>query len=325
MEEVTVIVLNWNGARVLPRCLEAMAGQTYKEFHLIVVDNGSTDGSWKLVQTHTAQVELIRLPYNMGFSRANNIVLKTVSTPYVALLNNDAFPRPDWLESLMAGLERHPEAGFVASKLLFDDARDVIDRAGDGYSIAGVAYLRGRGAHSSFYDKEEEVFGACAAAALYRKELLQRVGMFDEDFFLLHEDVDLSFRAQLMGYRCVYVPHAVVYHGASSTLVHDSSASVYFGHRNLEWVYLKNMPWSLLVRTFWLHILYNLFACAFFLYIGRGRDFIKAKRDALIHFPLMWKKRKMVQKGRIVDDKYIAGLLEREAFLERVKSRPFVN
>ena len=317
MEKVTVIILNWNGARVLPRCLEAMVGQTYKDFHLIVVDNGSTDESWKLAQRHTSQVEVFRLPNNMGFCKANNIALRTVATPYVALLNNDAFPVPSWLEALIAGLERYPDVGFAASKLLFDDARHVIDRAGDGYTTAGVAYLRGRGAPCTQFDKEEMLFGACAAAALYRTKMLREIGLFDEDFFLLHEDVDLSFRAQLMGYRCVYLPGAVAYHGASSTLVHDSPTSVYFGHRNLEWVYLKNMPTPLLLRTLWLHVVYDLLAFAFFLKAGKSKYFVKAKKDAFLGLPKMWKKRKRIQARKMVDDGYISSLLDRERFIQR--------
>ena len=320
--ESTVVVLNWNGRKVLPRCLESLSRQSSDSFQLVVVDNGSTDGSAdEIRKCYYKPCEIIRLPHNMGFSKANNIALRGVTTPYVALLNNDAFPEPDWLESLVAALQKYPEAGFAASKLLFDNARNIIDRAGDGYTTAGAAYLRGRGAQSSQYHEEEMVFGACAAAALYRTEMLRSIGLFDEDFFLLHEDVDLSFRAQLMRYRCVYVPQAVAYHRASSTLVHDSSTSVYFGHRNLEWVYVKNMPWTLLARTFWQHLLYDLLACAFFLRIGMGRDFIRAKKHAMAQLPVMWKKRKRIQALRTVSDRYIAGLLERESFLQRYRSR----
>jgi GT2 family glycosyltransferase len=319
--DATVVVVNWNGNKVLPICLEALSRQTWKSFRVVVVDNGSTDGSAECVTKHNREIELVRLPSNMGFCRANNIALRRIATPYVALLNNDAFPGPQWLEALVNSLERHPEAGFAASKLLFYDARGFIDRAGDGYTKAGVGYLRGRWESCSEHGEEEMVFGASAAAALYRTEMLHHVGLFDEDFFLLHEDVDLSFRAQLMGFRCVYVPDAVAYHGVSSSIMRDSPTSVYYGQRNLEWVYLKNMPSSLLLRTSLLHMVYTMFAFAFFLRLGRGRDFIRAKRDAFFAVPVILRKRKEIQAHRAVDDRYIFALLEKERLMERKTSR----
>jgi GT2 family glycosyltransferase len=323
--DVTVVVVNWNGKKVLPVCLDALSRQTWKSFRVVVVDNGSTDGSLECAARYDRGIELVRLPSNMGFCCANNIALRRIETPYVALLNNDAVPCPQWVEALVSGLERNSEAGFAASKLLFNDAKGFIDRAGDGYTKAGVGYLRGRWAPCSEYSEEEMVFGASAAAALYRTDMLRRVGLFDEDFFLLHEDVDLSFRAQLMGFRCVYVPDAVAYHGVSSSIVRDSPTSVYYGQRNLEWVYLKNMPSSLLLRTSLLHTVYTMVAFAFFLRIGRGREFIKAKRDALSAVPVMMRKRKEVQAQRVVDDRYIFALLEKERFMKRKKSRYRLN
>jgi GT2 family glycosyltransferase len=143
-------------------------------------------------------------------------------------------------ESLIGALESCPEAGFAASKMLYYDNPEIIDRAGDSYTRAGAG---------------EWIFGACAGAALYRTRMLRDTGIFDEDFFLLYEDVDLSFKAQLKGYKCLYVPEAIVHHKASSSIIYDSPTSVYYGHRNLEWVYIKNMPagcdqfWLIFTRT----------------------------------------------------------------------------
>jgi GT2 family glycosyltransferase len=318
---VSIVIVNWNGKKVLPMCLDALSRQTWKSFHVVVVDNGSTDGSAEYVAGYDRGIELVRLPSNTGFCRANNIALRRIATPYVALLNNDAFPCPQWLEALVNGLERHPEAGFAASKLLFYDAKGFIDRAGDGYTKAGVGYLRARWASYSEYSEEEMVFGASAAAALYRTDMLHRVGLFDEDFFLLHEDVDLSFRAQLMGFRCVYVPDAVAYHGVSSSIMRDSPTSVYYGQRNLEWVYLKNMPSKIMLKTVWLHIVYGIAAFAFFAVNGRMKECIKAKWDAAKGIKRVLEKRRLIQKMRTVDDHYLWSLLEKERFLPRFIGR----
>lgn len=321
MAMVSIVIVNWNGKKVLPMCLDALSRQTWKSFHVVVVDNGSTDGSAECLSRYNRGIELVRLPSNMGFCRANNIALRRIATPYVALLNNDAYPSPQWLEALVNGLERHPEAGFAASKLLFYDAKGFIDRAGDGYTKAGVGYLRARWASYSEYSEEEMVFGASAAAALYRTEMLQHVGLFDEDFFLLHEDVDLSFRAQLMGFRCVYVPDAVAYHGVSSSIMRDSPTSVYYGQRNLEWVYLKNIPSKIMLKTVWLHIIYGIAAFAFFAVNGRMKEFIKAKWDAAKGVKRALEKRRLIQKMRKVDDHYLWSLLEKEQFLPRFIGR----
>jgi GT2 family glycosyltransferase len=164
--------------------------------------------------------------------------------------------------------------------------------------------------------------------------MLRDIGLFDEDFFLVYEDVDLSFRAQLKGYKCLFVPEAVVFHKASSSMpeavvfhkasssiVYDSPISVYYSHRNLEWVYIKNMPSELILKTIWLHIIYDLAAFLFFAANGRAKEFIMAKRDALKGVKRMLKKRKQIQRNKKVDDNYIWGILERELFLPRLVRR----
>lgn len=319
MNRVSVIVVNWNGRELLPECLEALRRQTYPSFTVTVVDNGSHDGSVEFINTHHPDVETISLPANLGFSAANNRALKNVRTPYVALLNNDAVPHPLWLQALVETLDAHPQVGFAASKMLWYDSRHMIDRAGDGYTTAGVALLRGRGAAAERFDRCEPVFGACAGAALYRTGMFSDIGFFDEDFFLLYEDVDLSFRAQLRGYSCLYVPGAIVYHKGSQTVVRDSPVSVYYGHRNMEWVYLKNMPVRLLFRTMVSHVIYDGMAFLFFLMTGRGKEFVRAKVDALRGIKDVLKKRREILNRRRVDDKGIWDLFEKEKLLPRFR------
>ena len=321
MNIVSIIIVNWNGKNFLASCLDGLKQQMYRDFSIILVDNGSYDGSLELVQKKYPEVETIALSENLGFATANNIAIKSIDTEYVALLNNDAVPHPEWLENLVKALQQNPEAGFAASKMLLYDNPGTIDRVGDVYTTAGTALLRGRGKPSETYNNQEWVFGACAGAALYRTRMLDDIGLFDEDFFLLYEDVDLSFRAQLRGYKCLYVPKAIVYHMASSSIGDDSLISVYYSHRNLEWVYIHNMPAGLIKRTFASHIIYDIAAFFFFVAKGRGGPFIKAKWHALKGLNRVLKKRRRIQNNRKVVDEYIWTLFERELFLPRLIRR----
>jgi GT2 family glycosyltransferase len=305
--------------------LDGLRRQTHEKFSVVLVDNGSSDGSVDFVTQNYPQVKAIALPENIGFAAANNLALKAVQSKYVALLNNDAVPHHRWLGSLVEALESHPEAGSAASKILFYHDHRIMDRAGDAYTRAGAGFLRGRGESATSYDKQEWIFGACGGAVLYCTKMLDDIGLFDEDFFLLYEDVDLSFRAQLMGYKCLYVPKAVVYHRASSSIVYDSPISVYYGHRNLEWVYIKNMPSRLIIETIWLHAVYNTAAFFFFVTRGRATAFIKAKWDVLRCLKGILKKRGQIQRNRRVDDFYIWGLLDKEFFLPRLTRRLWRN
>ena len=208
MEKVCIIIVNWNGKKFISECLDGVGKQTYRDFSIIVVDNGSDDGSIDFITKKYPGVETVSLPENLGFSVANNVALKNIQSEYVAFLNNDAVPDPFWLNSLVDALEHHPQAGFAASKMLFKDKPTIIDRAGDSYTTAGAGLLRGRGRPADNYNKQEWVFGTCAGSAIFRIQVLNETGFFDEDFFLLYEDVDLSFRAQLRGYKCFVCPRS---------------------------------------------------------------------------------------------------------------------
>jgi len=318
---VAVIIVNWNGKRFLSECIDGLRQQAYREFSVTLVDNGSNDGSVDFVNHNYPEVKTIALTNNLGFAAANNIAIKRIQTKYIALLNNDVVPHELWLQSLIEALESNSETGFAASKMLSYDNPKTIDRAGDAYTRAGAGFLRWRGKSAIGLNKQEWIFGACAGAALYRTLMLKDIGLFDEDFFLLYEDVDLSFRAQLKGYKCLFVPDAVVYHKASSSIVYDSPISVYYSHRNLEWVYIKNMPSILILKTIWLHIIYDIAAFFFFAANGRAKEFIKAKWDALKGLKRVLKKRRQIQRDRRVDEDYIWGLLENELFLPRLTRR----
>ena len=320
---VSVVIVNWNGKKFIAECLDGLRKQTHKDHVVIMVDNASHDGSLELVHRDYPEVKTIQLSENLGFAVANNIAINSIDTEYVALLNNDAVPHPTWLENLLKALVMNRDAGMAASKMLLYDYPDIVDRAGDIYTTAATALLHGRGKSSREFNKPAWVFGACAGAAIYRKHMLDDIGLFDKDFFLLYEDVDLSFRAQLRGYKCIYVPGAVVYHKASGSIGDDSPVSVYYSHRNLEWVYIHNMPNKLINKTILNHLIYNIAAFIFFVAKGRGIDFINAKWHALKGLKRALEKRQQVQTNKKVTDQYIWSLFEKERLLPRLSRRLF--
>jgi GT2 family glycosyltransferase len=319
--KVTVVIVNWNGRALLDECLKSLQKQVYSPFSAVFVDNGSQDGSVDFVKTNYSNIKIIELSQNLGFAAANNLAIQQIQTDYIALLNNDAVPDAMWLGNLVNAMETHPEAGFAASKMLFYHQPDIVDRAGDAYTKAGTALLKGRGMKSDKFNDFKWVFGACAGAALYRMSMIDDIGLFNEKFFLLYEDVDLSFRAQLKGYKCIFVPQAVVYHKGSHSIVHDSPISIYYSHRNLEWVYIQNMPIRLIPWTILPHIFYNIGAFCYFVLRGRGMDYYRAKRDALKGFNKALNERRQIQNSKTVDDTYIWELLDRPDFLSRLKGR----
>lgn len=321
MPRVLVIVVNFNGRKYIGTCLDKIIGQTFQDYTLVVVDNGSTDDSAAYLKTQYSQVNLVILPENIGFSAANNLAIRSGCEEYVALLNADAAPDSKWLQCMVEKMDAEPTAGFAASKMLYHDCPWMIDRAGDGYTVAGAGLLRGRGRPSAEFSATEFTFGACAGAAVYKRAMLDDIGLLDEDFFLLYEDVDLSFRAQLQGYKCIYVPEAVVYHQSSKSIGYDSPTAVYYGHRNIEWAYIKNMPGGLIARTLPWHLLYNLVAFAFFSAKGMARPYLRAKIDAVKRLRKMVQKRKGIQQTVKVSDRYIRSIMDEENFIGRLTRR----
>lgn len=244
MNRVTVVIPNWNGERFLGPCLSSLRRQSFREFDTVVVDNGSTDGSLALLARDFPEMRTISLGENRGFSAAVNTGIRGSRTELVVLLNNDTEQDPGWLSALVRAADSHPESGSFASKLLDHGDRRTLDGAGDALRRSGLPYRIGHGeTDRGQYDSPAYVFGACAAAALYRRAMLERVGLFDEDFFAYCEDGDLSFRAQLAGYRCLYVPEAVVHHvGSASTGGKRSAFATRLGSRNGLLLLVKNLP-----------------------------------------------------------------------------------
>ncbi len=254
---VSVVIPSWNGRHHLEKCLPALQRQTYSPFEVIVVDNGSQDGTPAWLAEEWPHVRLVALRRNYGVARAFNEGVKAARGALVALLNNDTEPEPGWLAALVHALRRHADAGMAACKIRVWDDRTRLHAAGDFYTVGGRPGNRGAWeVDQGQYDREEEVFGPCGAAALYRRELFDDVGLFDERFGSYLEDVDLAWRAQRAGWRCAYTPHAVVYHKVSAT-GGGPLASFYTG-RNWLYVLAKDYPcalwrrhWRAIVREQW--------------------------------------------------------------------------
>ena len=246
-QQLSVVIPNWNGEAWLRICLPALARQTIPGFEIIVVDNGSTDGSLDYVARHHPAIRCLRNGENLGFSRAVNQGIQAAGGDYIALLNNDTEPAPDWLGQLAACMERHPGLFSVGSKMLCYRNRDRIDDAGDGYTALGFAFRHGDGLPDGPDWPSREVFAACAGAALYRKDLLLELGGFAESFFAYVEDVDLGWRARRAGYRNWFCAESVVWHvGSASSGSKYNPFKIFLTNRNNLWLLRRNLPWWLL-------------------------------------------------------------------------------
>lgn len=297
--DVTAIVVNWNGERYLERCLGALAAQTLPPRRVIVVDNASADASARIVRERFPQFELVEAGDNLGFAAANNRAAHMACGAWIATLNPDAFPDPDWLERLLSAADRHPDCASFACRMAMDGPGDRLDGEGDAYHLSGLAWRRHHGLPADESETDEvEVFSPCAGAALYRRDAFLDAGGFDEDYFCYFEDVDLGFRLRLLGHRCLYVPDARVIHVGSGLTGRHSDFATYHGHRNLVWTYVKDMPPGLFWCCLPLHLALNLFTLLWFALQGRGRVIFAAKRDALKGIPNAWRKRRAIQARR---------------------------
>ena len=306
-----MVVPNWNGERFLSSCLGSLREQSFKDFETILVDNGSTDGSVAFVDRNFPEVRVLPLGENRGFSAAVNAGIMTSHAEYVALLNNDTETHPRWLEALMEAVAAHPEAGSFASKLVDFNNRRVLDGAGDVLRRSGLPYRLGHGEPDrGQYDEATFVFGACAGAALYRRSMLDDIGLFDEDFFANCEDGDLSFRAQLAGYRCLYVPESVVYHMGSATFGKRSPTAVRLGTRNSLCLLVKNLPTPLVPGYLPFVVAGQLSRLVVTAWTSTLGAHLEGLAGTLRLLPLMLRKRREIQRRRRVPIGYIRRLLK---------------
>jgi len=310
---VAVLIVNWNSGGLLARALASLHRQQRPADHIIVVDNASRDDSLEQAAPLLHDVEVMRLASNAGFSGANNAAARAAQRfDALALLNPDAEAEPDWLAALVDAAERYPSAASFASQIRFASAPDVLDGAGDSYHPSGRAWRNGYGRKASAWPSQDaDVFAACAAAALYRREAFQLVGGFDERYFCYFEDVDLGFRLRLRGYDCIYVHRAVVRHVSSAVTGDKSDFAIYHGQRNAVWTFVKNMPRPL----FWMylpqHLALNAVALGYYAMKGKGAVVFKAKLDALRGLRPILNTRRTVQAERVIDPAHLRRLFVR--------------
>lgn len=308
---VSIIIPHWNGLEHLETCLSALRRQTYREFEVILVDNGSTDGSQAYVRATFPEVRLLELGRNMGFTGACRAGYRVARGRFIVLLNNDTEARAGWLEAIVDGFQRYPRAGAIASKLLLFDRRDHFHAAGDYYSVDGIPGNRGVWQHDEGqFEREEEVFSACAAASAYRRRMLDEIGFLDDRFYFSCEDVDLGWRAQLHGWQVIYLPQAIVYHKLKAT--GGSVTGSYYDGRNFLYLIMKNYPASLL-RRYWRHILraqWRITREAIAAWRGEAaRARLRGQLAGLGAIIRLWPVRRRIQSTRRVSDDYLMARL----------------
>lgn len=309
--KTSVVIPNWNGQTWIGECLDSLLLQSIKT-QIIVVDNGSIDKSVEIIKKNYPAVILIELPVNTGFAGGVNRGIEHAlndGAEAIALLNNDAVANKNWLRELVAAMEENPKLGIAACKLKHI-SKEYFDSTGDFYSIWGLPFPRARNVKDTGqYNKSELIFSGSGGASLYRSEMLQQIGLFDERFFAYYEDVDISFRAQLHGWLVSYQPKSEAYHRISATSSKMGSFTRYHSTKNFFLLYLKNMPgW-----IFWKYLPYFLIQ-SLRMFVSsiihrRFITFIKAFSKVIILLPGVFIDRHKIQKSRSVSVKYIDSLL----------------
>jgi hypothetical protein len=319
----SIVIVTWNGRQYLEPCLDAVAAQEGADAEVILVDNGSTDGTAAFVRRRFPWVRLVALAENRGFAGGNNAGVREARGRFIVVLNNDTVPETGWLAALLRGRDAGGPNALASSRIVYMHDPRVIDSAGDGLLRWGGAFKRHHGASVEAAAESREVFGVCGAACVIPRQVFDELGGFDEDFFVSHEDVDLSYRARLLGYPSLYVADAVVRHHGSVTLGRVSPCAVFHGQRNLEWMYFKNTPASLLVRTLPGHLVYTAAAAVHFARRGLLGPFLRAKWAALVGLPRLLRKRAQVQRARRVGADGIWPHLEPRWLLTKRREKQF--
>jgi GT2 family glycosyltransferase len=310
---VTVAIATYNGRELLATVLDSLERQSTADFRTVVVDDASTDGTPDWLAEHWPQVELLAQPENRGVTAAlNRCLAARGDSEFVLLLNNDVELEAGCIERLLGDMRAHPEAAAAQAKLLDFTRRELLDGAGDSYSWAGLAHRRGQGEEDSGqYDALRDVFGVCAAAAIYRSSALEQVGPFDDQLYAYCEDTDWAFRARLAGFTCRFVPEARVFHiGSASLGPRVSDFTLYQNWRNQIWVVVKNYPRAALIR----HLPDLAMGVLATLYVAIRRRslgvWLRAWRDALKGLPEVLGKRRTTQAARARDSSMLDGVID---------------
>lgn len=307
----SILVLFWKSAQYLPENLRALDEQTFKNFEVILLDNGADQPPDPVILSQYPGLSIQRLQSekNLGFAGGNNLTARQAHGEYLVLLNNDAFPEPDWLATLHQAAMKNPGYCF-ASRLLDASNTEFLDGEWNIYHASGLAHRKNHKRPASLgATKPRFVISACAAASAYPRIAFEQVGGFDDDFFAYMEDIDLDLRLRLAGFPCLYLPDAVVRHVGSGSTGSGSKLSTYYGQRNLVWAFVKNMPGLL----FWLllpaHMLVNLAYLLVSIFFLNRKLIWHAKREAIVNLPKIWQERRQVQSTRKISVWHFARLL----------------
>ncbi len=311
MPVASIIIPHFNGRHHLDDCLASLRQQSCQTFEVLLVDNGSTDGSQAYVQENFPEVKLIELGENRGFTGACNAGWASAQGEIIVLLNNDTAVHPHWLSEIIRAFHEHPEVGSVACKMLLFDRRDHFHTAGDYYRVDGLPGNRGVWQKDEGqFDQAEYVFSACGGAAAYRRAMLTEIGFLDDDFFFSCEDVDLGWRANLAGWKVLYVPTAVVYHKLKAT--GGSVTGSYYDGRNFLYLIWKNYPTPLLHQNWRLILKAQLTITRDALRAWRGaaaRARLRGQLAGVWGIGKMWPKRRQIQTTRRLDDDSLTAVL----------------
>jgi hypothetical protein len=277
---ISIIIVNYNGKKFLSDCLNSIFLQTYFPFEVILVDNASSDDSVEYVQQNFPDVKMVIQSTNLGFAGGTNAGIRVAQGEFIFTINNDTIADSHLLEEIVRPMQLDSRVGVCGSKMILPNGR--INSTAICISRSGAAWDRGMDEpdHGQ-YDTPEEVFGACAGAALYRRSMLEEIGLFDEDFFLFMEDVDLAFRVQLAGWKCMYVPSARVIHIHGGTAGTGSELAVYYGNRNLLWYIIKNFPLRILLISMPWIFARNCCDIPYYILRQRGKAIVRSKIDAV--------------------------------------------
>jgi GT2 family glycosyltransferase len=314
MDKVAIIILNWNGIEDTLKCLQSLRGQTHQNYKVIVIDNGSRDNSkdklGKYKKTHKGEIDIVYNPKNFGFAGGVNTGIEYALNEdydYVALFNNDAVADKNWLKNLIMAAE-DKQVGIVTG-LLLDQSGETIDSTSEQYSIWGLPFPRNRGDKAEKAPKGELVFGATGGASIYKVEMLKDIGFFDENFFAYYEDVDISFRAQLAGWKVCYEPKAIAYHKKGESSKKIPGFTVYQTFKNLPLLFIKNIPRKLLLKTG--ARFYLAYTLMFLKAIKKGSGWhaLRGLARSLFYLPSSLSLRRDIQHNKRVDSDYIRSIL----------------
>jgi len=251
MIRISVIVLNWNGMSVIEECIDSLLAQDYPAFEIIIVDNGSTDGSTaKIEQKYQGKIQLIKNTKNLGFAEGCNVGIRASNAEFIALINSDAVVRKNWINEMVKAMDGDPSIGMAAGKIYFSGTENLIENTGHSVYRDGLGRGRGRlEKDTGQYDTNNRVFCPNGCAAFYRRKMMEEIGMFDKYFFAYADDIDVGFRGRLHQYECAYVPSAVAYHRLSSSFGLLSPFKAFLVERNRLWVLIKCFPMRHLLRA----------------------------------------------------------------------------